>query len=455
MNFFNIHNHTEYSNLALRDCIIKPKDLIITANEKKYKGVAITDHEALSSHVKANKIYNELKKSGEIAEDFKLGLGNEIYLVDDNIKEKVANNKYVKYYHFLLLAKDRIGYEGISELSSIANKESYFAKGLERRPTYKSDFVRVMKKYKGHIIVSTACLGGELATLCDKVINETDKEYKKKYKIKINNFLKGLIKLVGKENVFIEIHPTLMDEGKKVNKMLYKLSEVYGITPVTATDTHYLLRKHAIIHETYLKASNGEREVAQFYATTFLHDREDFLLHFSEFEEDVIDKLINNTMSIYDMIEDIDLSAKPQIPKAKISVPTDLKEIFKPYINKYKNIKRYYENPDKVPQELINLCAQGFIKLKQEFNDENLSRFDKELSITDEISKNLEQDLAEYFLSMYDLMNIAWEVSYVGPGRGSGVAWYINYLLEITQLNPIKNDLPEWRFMDASRVELD
>lgn len=450
MQYVNIHTHTEYSNLRLRDCIIKPEHLIKTAADLGYKGVVITDHESLSSHVKAFHAYNKLKEKGEIPQDFKLMYGNEIYLIGDDKKEAIEQNKYVKYTHFLLIAKNRRGYEGLSKLSSIANMKSFFSRNMERVPTYKSTLKEIMKEYKGDIIASTACLGGELATLLDDYIVHKDERYKKK----AVRFVRNLQEMFGEENVFIEIHPTLIDQGKKVNDLLLKVAEFTKATPLTSTDAHYLLKEHAKIHETYLKASDGDREVAMFYATTYLHTREEFQEEFTEFTTETVDMLIENTMKIYNMVEEIDFYSKPQIPVAKIEVDLTQKEVFKPYLDKYKSIKAFYESDSKADLELIALCGQGFIKLKQEFNDRNLSELDINLQVTKEISKNLGQNLSEYYLSMYDLINIAWAVSLVGPGRGSGVAWYVNYLLEITQLNPIANNLPYWRFSEPSRPEL-
>ena len=51
--------------------------------------------------------------------------------------------------------------------------------------------------------------------------------------------------------------------------------------------------------------------------------------------------------------------------------------------------------------------------------------------------------------------DLIWEVSCIGAGRGSGVGWVINYLLGITQINPIKQEgmkLQHWRFLNSERV---
>ena len=44
--------------------------------------------------------------------------------------------------------------------------------------------------------------------------------------------------------------------------------------------------------------------------------------------------------------------------------------------------------------------------------------------------------------------------SIIEPGRGSSVGFLSDYLLGITQLDPIKYGLPYWRFLNNERVEL-
>lgn len=65
MSYTSLHNHTEYSNLRLLDCINKVEDLINYAHELKLNGVAITDHEALSAHIKALKFYKQQCQNDE------------------------------------------------------------------------------------------------------------------------------------------------------------------------------------------------------------------------------------------------------------------------------------------------------------------------------------------------------------------------------------------------------
>ena len=83
MSYCSLHNHTEYSNIRLLDSINKVNRLIDRAIDLKLTGLAITDHEALCSHVKAIKYRKKLLEQKKIDENFKLILGNEIYLIDN------------------------------------------------------------------------------------------------------------------------------------------------------------------------------------------------------------------------------------------------------------------------------------------------------------------------------------------------------------------------------------
>ena len=152
--YFNCHSHTMYSNIRLLDCINRPKDLIDKAIELGLSGIAITDHECLSAHMEVNQYAQKVKEKHP---QFKIALGNEIYLVDER-------ESGIKYYHFILIAKDAFGHKGLKELSSTAWYNCYMDRGMERVPTTKVELETIMKKYKGHIIASTACLGGELST---------------------------------------------------------------------------------------------------------------------------------------------------------------------------------------------------------------------------------------------------------------------------------------------------
>ena len=149
-----LHNHTQYSNLRLRDCIIKENELIDYAIELGHEVVAITDHDCVSNAVKVEKYYKKIKEKNP---NFKVILGNEIYLCRNGLNRDNYNSKNDKYYHFVLLAKDAIGHQQIREISTRAWKRSYMARGMRRVPTYYQDLIDIIAVNPGHVIGSTAC----------------------------------------------------------------------------------------------------------------------------------------------------------------------------------------------------------------------------------------------------------------------------------------------------------
>ena len=58
---FDNHSHSEFSNLRLIDSINRAEDMILTAYKLGMKGIALTDHETVSGHVKWLNTEKELK----------------------------------------------------------------------------------------------------------------------------------------------------------------------------------------------------------------------------------------------------------------------------------------------------------------------------------------------------------------------------------------------------------
>lgn len=428
------HSHTVFSNFRLRDALNKPEDLLDYCLELGLTGVTITDHEILSGHFKAHQ-YIESNK--EKFKDFKLAFGNEIYLVDkqDTLSKK-ENNERISFHHFILIAKNQRGYDALKKLSSKAWSNSFRYKGMERVPTYKDELTAIMEKYRGDIIATTACVGGELPQMLIKYHNEPTQEMK----LKVHNLIVWLKGVFG-EDLYFELQPSKNEEQLIANKMLEKVGEAYGVKRIVSTDAHYLSKKQATAHKIYLQASNGEREVDEFYATTYVMNTEELEEYF---DEEYLQCLIKNTHEIRDKIEPISFEQKTRIPKAHIP-DFKLNPLFEQFYDKYEYIKAYSESKYRIDQFYLHLIAEGMISYKEELNEENLSRINLELGELYHITKKLDQPLSSYFVLTKELIDIMWEVSLVGVSRGSASCYYINYLLGIVQINPIKYNLPHWR----------
>ena len=443
--FFNCHNHTMYSNLRLLDCIIKPKDLIDKAIELGLSGIAITDHEALSAHMEVN-MY--AKKIREKHPDFTIALGNEIYLTD-------TRDKGQPYYHFILIAKDAIGHKGLRELSSKAWYNSYFDRGMERVPLLKSELEEIMTRYKGHIMGTTACMGGELSKLITEyqILKEMNQPNAEVF-YKMQDFIQFCMRVFGPDDFYIECAPSTMKDQIAVNRCLVEMAQLYGLNMVPGTDSHYLTPETRFAHKAYLNSKGGDREVDSFYEFARLMDEKEVreLLAYS-FDEITVDTIMKMTEDMRRKIEWYSLERPQQIPVVEVPkrkfLGWSIDSYYFPtldYINQHGNEQEQY---------WLDCCMQALLDKKIGEKFEYIERLEIEADVIRYIGDRLGTCLFAYFNTFKHYIDLFWDCgSIVGPGRGSATGFLSNYLLGITQLDPIKWNLPWWRFLNKERAEL-
>ena len=422
--YFNCHNHTMYSNLRLLDCINEPKALIDKAIELGLTGIAITDHECLSAHMEVNQY---AKKLLDKHPDFTIALGNEIYLTDNRDSGQ-------KYYHFILIAKDELGHKALRELSTIAWYNSYIDRRMERVPVTKDELAEIVLKYKGHLIATTACIGGELGTNilrmidCDRV---NDMNNRMVYHNNIVEFIQYCQNLFD-DDFYIECAPASSKDQIDVNMMALKIATIFNIKVVPGTDSHYLTSKERPIHKAYLNSKDGEREVDDFYEFSHLMDSKEateLLKH--SYDINTIQDIFANSEELRNKITFYSLERKQIIPKVEVKdYPITLH-----YLNDYDNfptIKDLLLSNDIQERYWINECLNGLIE-KDLWNEEYISRIEIEADILKYISEKLEDCLYAYFNTFKHYIDLFWECgSIVGPGRGSATGFLSNYLLGIT-----------------------
>ena len=441
---FETHSHTMYSNLRLLDSINKPIDLINRAIEIGLAGIAITDHEALSCHIEVNQYAQKIKEEHP---NFKIALGNEIYLTSDR-----SSNQ--KYYHFILIAKDAEGHRQLRRLSSIAWLNSYYDRGLERVPTLKEDLEKVVKENPGHLIATTACIGGELGSCIlglESSRRTGDTASEAKYKQQIVDFVLWC-KDVFDDDFYFEVAPAANKEQIIVNKKIAELSNVFGVKMEIGSDAHYLTKEDRYVHEAYLNSKGGEREVADFYEYAYLQTEAEIIENLTPSIVDLYETMCNNSMEICNKIEDYSLLHSQQIPK--VEVKDYPKKIDQCFDNQYPILSSMEYSDDIYERYWVNQCLD---KLKEigKYNDEYISRLEYEADIKKTIGKALNTNMFSYPITLQHYVDLFWECgSMVGAGRGSSCSGLNHYLLGITQLDPIEWDLPFWRYLNKERFEL-
>nr|DAK55437.1 MAG TPA: DNA polymerase III, alpha subunit [Caudoviricetes sp.] len=447
---YSLHNHTAAgSNTRLLDSINKVEDLIQYAYDLGLEGIAITDHESVKAVPEAQKFY-EAKKTKEPNsrwQDFKLIMGNEIYLCRNGLTSETYDSKKDKFYHFILLALDEVGHEQIRKLSTRAYGRSWM-KMMRRVPTWYKDLEEIVKPNPGHIVASSACLGSwiDQTLLKNSQYEGRNEEAFEAGKARIEKWIYFIQSIFGKENFFLELQPSFNQEQVYVNNKLIELSRKYSIPAIVTTDSHYLRIEDRKIHKAYLNSKEGDREVDEFYATTYVMSEEEIHSYMDEnLGREVVDEIISNTKLIGTRAKNWVLKKHFKLPylpsQEDIELARNKSFDFPATVNLnwdiWNNFINSKEDSDKVfIKRIISRCNENpsFFWTK-----EKIDRMETELETVWNASVKQEMTWSKYFLQVADYIQIAWTAgdTLVGPGRGSGVGFYLNYLLDIIQIDPL------------------
>jgi DNA polymerase-3 subunit alpha len=353
-------------------------------------------------------------------------------------------NPVKRRHHLVLLAKSSEGLKNIFKLVSLSNKRGFYK------------FPRIdramLKEYGKDVIVSSACIGGPFAydtfySLSDldksqlnwKVLDDPTKM--EKVLRAIGNTHDQLVDAVGAENVFHEIQFNKLEEQHLVNRALLEFCKRNGLSPIATADSHYC--RPELWRERELYKRLGRLNYEQIDPSMLPQDQsalkcelypknaeqmwrsyKDYCDGMSFYEDDVISKAIEDTWSIaHEMIGDVQPDTTMKLPRFLVPAGMD------PF------------------GYLVELCKAGMKKRKIQDKPEYIDRLKTELKMI------REKDFSLYFITMKSIIDIADGVGLVGPGRGSGCGSLVNYILGITQLDPLKHNLLFSRFISASRKD--
>ena len=441
MNDTQLHCHTHGSNLRMLDCIVKTKDLIDYAVELGMKSVAITDHASISEHINAIQYSKELKGKGV---DIKVLLGDEIYLVDDvvDVKENYVPRQ-TQFYHFILIAKDRIGYDQLREINAVGWQSSFFTGKMRRVPNDKHQIEKIIGNNKGHLLASTACIGGELA-----------KSFFNKDKQQLVSFVNWCVLTFGKENFAVEIQPSDNPEQISFNKWAKDYAWKHSLKCISTCDVHYLKKEHHDIHKAFLTSREADRgESEDFYATTYMMSTEEKRGYMPYFSNEDYEQIVNDGWEFVKDVEFIDMEHITIIPERSLKgLDCQVRHIFKDWYDKYPYIKNFAYSKYNQDTYFLRMVEDGFISKKQEFNDTNIGRIAWELEQLWLISDKLGARMSAYYNLVDYIVDICWEIGFIGVSRGSVTGYYTAYLIDTQQMNPLQWNLPAYRHLNAERI---
>jgi len=375
------------------------------AVQDNMKAVAITDHGNMFG---VFKFVAEANKR-----NIKPIVGCEFYVVADRHKKTFTKELSDHRYHQLFLAKNQEGYQNLAKLCSLGFIQGYYSKYP------RIDKELVLQYHKG-LIATTCCLGALVPQL---ILKESEEAAEKEFKWWLDLF---------GEDYYIEIQRHHLPEQEKVNEVLLRFAKKYNVKIIASNDSHYINQSDSDAHDILLCINTGEflsTPKGDAKGQRFGFPNNEF--YFKTTAEmtalfNDIPQAIDNTNEIYDKITPPHLKRDILLPHFPIPSP-------------FENANDY----------LRHLTFEGARKRYKEITPEIEERLNFELKII------IQMGFSGYFLIVSDFIRKGKEIGVmIGPGRGSAAGSAVAYVIEITNIDPIKYNLLFERFLNPERVSM-
>jgi DNA polymerase III subunit alpha len=389
-----LHVHSEYS---LLDGACKIDKLAARAAELEMPALGLTDHGVMNGSVEHYKAC--------VAAGIKPIIGVEAYLVDDRV-ETPKQPRYERN-HLTLLASSEAGFRNLVKLSSAG-----FLEGFSRGKANVD--LELLSAHSEGVIVLTGCLQSRF---CRRLVEDRPDDARA--------HVDDLIQAFGPEQVYFEVQRNGVVEQDKANDGIIRIARELGRPLVATADVHYLRREDYDSHAALLcvqTKSTIEQPKLRF-------DTNEFYLKSPQELADSFGDLPEAVATTLEIAERCD-------------VEMELGQLLLPR----------FPTPEGVePGEMLRqLALEG---LRRRYGDPvqaaAIERLEFELGVIADMG------FESYFLIVWDFVKYAKGNGIaVGPGRGSAAGSIVAYALEITDLDPLANDLLFERFLNPGRKSM-
>ena len=410
MSFVGLHIHSDYS---LLDGASQIPQLIDRCLELDMPAIALTDHGVMYGAIELIKV---CRRKG-----IKPIIGNEMYVINGDIEVNITEKKKRhRKYHQVVLAKNTLGYKNLVKLTTISHLKGYQGSGIFARPCINKE---LLKQYHEGLIVTSACLGGEVPQAILQGNLAHAEEVAKWYQ-----------DLFG-EDYYLEIQDHGSPEDRMVNVAIVKIARKLGIKIVATNDSHFISCYDVEAHDALLciltqKRITDEKRL-RYSGTEYLKSAAEMRLLFRDhLEDEVIEEAIATTLEVADKIEPYNILGEPRIPD--YPVPAG-------------------HTADSYLEEVTRLGLLERLKCRNhnEVPADYMQRLEVELKVMQE------KGFSTYFLVVWDYIKYARDNNIpVGPGRGSAAGSLVAYCLKITNIDPIHHGLLFERFLNPERKSM-
>jgi DNA polymerase-3 subunit alpha len=402
--FTHLHLHTDYS---LLDGACDVDKLAAHLSKIGQTAAAMTDHGNIFGAVH---FADAMQKKG-----IKPIIGCELYLSQTADHREMSGG----YDHFLLIAENDAGYRNLVRLTSEAAVHGFY-----RKPRVSKEF---LSKHTEGLIAFSGCLAGEVNKFLMKDKYEDAKR------------TAGMFQdMFGKGNFFLEIQDHGLEPDKGVCDALFKMEKDLDIPLIATNDSHYVAADDSRAHEILLcvQTAGSMNDPNRFKFDTqefYIKTAEEMHRTFAGHEE-----VCNRTMQFVDR-------CNVKLQKVKDPFPA-------------------FPTPDGMPLDdyFDSVCREGLKKRLDtaiaHLRSRGLLRYEidaYEARLQREIDCIKSMKFPGYFMIVWDFIRYAKEQNIpVGPGRGSAAGSLVAYVMEITDVDPLQNELLFERFLNPERVSM-
>jgi len=405
--FTHLHLHTDYS---LLDGACDVDKLVAHVAKLGQTSVAMTDHGNIYGAVH---FFNSAKEKG-----VKPILGCELYICKEE-DHRAAPNPDLKYNHMLVLAENEEGYRNLVRLTSEAALHGFY-----RKPRVSKAF---LAKHSAGLIGFSGCLAGEVAENIMGGRYDAGKKVAGEYQ-----------ELFGKGNFFLEIQDHQLGPDKQVCDAMLRMEKELEIPLIATNDSHYISADDSRAHEILLcvQTAGSMNDPKRFKFDTnefYIKSAEEMARLFAHAPH-----VVSGTMQFPERCN-LKLS-KVDNPFPAFPVPEG------------ETLDSYFEQvcreglKKRLATAIEHLRANGLLKKTIPEYEARLQR---------EIDCIKQMKFPGYFMIVWDFIRFAKEQGIpVGPGRGSAAGSLVAYCMEITDIDPLQNELLFERFLNPERVSM-
>jgi DNA polymerase-3 subunit alpha len=381
---------------------------------------------------------------------------------EEESKSNKWSNPLYQRNHIVLLPKNSAGLKSIFRIVTESNIDGFY-----KYP--RIDFDMLRKYSNGNIIAISACIAGRLSRVIfdhqaekDHTLwmpNDTNKEL---IQSELSDVIGQFKDALGEENYFIELQANRLGQQHLSNYHLIEASKRTNTKLVMTCDSHYADPAHWKEREIYkamawATKTKGEvdltkipQSISDIKCELYPKNQDQMWDSYIRYCKEVYPEVYHDDELIKDAIERTHDIAHQMIGDVKfdttVKYPSMTKLIDKDRLEILRSKFADASEDDLVFKELVDRCIKGMRFRKKNHDDKYIDRLKNELNVIKHLN------MQKYFLTYAKILEVVTNHMITGAGRGSAAGSLVLYVLNITQIDPIKYGLLFERMLTIHKV---